>query len=92
MGPGRPAATLSAVPVDRLGAERRDAQRLACRHLISGCERALAELRTDLGRASTPVEIRVGLEAAEMLENILTDWRSASVVLEEADEAPSGTA
>jgi hypothetical protein len=75
--------------LDVAAAERQDAQRLVCRHLVIGCERALAELRVELENASTPADVRVGLEAAELLESILDDWRMASQVIDEQDEEPT---
>lgn len=61
--------------------EQLEAQRLVCTHLVNGCEQALAELRRELGAAKTPADVRIGLEAAELLDSILADWRAASAHL-----------
>lgn len=59
------------------------AQRLACRVVVAGCERALFELRCSLGRASAPAGVRTGLQAVELLEEVLLGWREALAALGE---------
>ena len=53
------------------------AQRLACRHLVVACERALFYLRSSLASATTPSEVRAGLVAADLLSDVLLSWREA---------------
>jgi hypothetical protein len=55
---------------------------LVCRTLLSGCERALFELRCSLGRTGDPAEVRSGLRAAALLEAVLAGWRETLTLLE----------
>ena len=68
--------------LDIAAAEQAEAQRTVARYLVAGCEQALTTLRSELGAASTPADVRVGLDAAELLESILADWRSVAHQLE----------
>jgi hypothetical protein len=61
-------------------------QRLATAYLVDGCGRALFELRCAMGRAATPEEVRVGLEAAVLLEGVLATWREALRELRAQDD------
>jgi hypothetical protein len=64
--------------------EELDAQRFACRRLVDACERSLFDLRAGLGRATEPSDVRTGLRAAEVIEDVLAGWRDALSVLEHA--------
>ncbi len=67
-------------------AERSEAlfsQHLATTFLVRGCERALFDLRCSLGCARSSREVRVGLEAAELLEEVLAGWRDTLRLLRE---------
>ncbi len=59
-------------------------QHLATTFLVCGCERALFDLRCSLGGASNSREVRVGLEAADLLEEVLAGWRDTLRLLREA--------
>lgn len=67
--------------------EERQAQRIACIHLIRGCESAVSELlhtmdRTDDGSPAL-------LRAREILVRALASWRDTLQALDAAEEAPS---
>jgi hypothetical protein len=64
--------------------ERQDelrARRRVCELLVRGCERALLELRSGMGLTSDPEAVRIGLRAAELLEEVLRSWREALATL-----------
>lgn len=58
------------------------AQRMACAELVGGCERALLAVRRRTGEATSPGEVRAGLLAADLLEQVLADWRAALLALQ----------
>jgi hypothetical protein len=66
-------------------------QHLATEFLVRGCERALFDLRCSLGAAATSREVRVGLEAAALLEQVLAGWRDTLRLLRAASAAESPT-
>jgi hypothetical protein len=72
--------------------ERLAAQQTATSFLVESCERALFDLRCTLGRADSPQDVRVGLEAASLLEDVLATWRVTLRQLRSLDEAASETA
>jgi hypothetical protein len=53
------------------------AQLTACRHLVRGCERALTELALAWLETGSEDEEAVNARAAEILDDILTDWKAA---------------
>jgi hypothetical protein len=66
-------------------ADARPSQELATEFLVRGCEQALFDLRCSLGGAGTSREVRVGLAAAELLEQVLGGWRDTLRRLRAAD-------
>ena len=68
------------------------AQRLACAVVLEGCERALFELRCALGRAEEPSEVRTGLLAAGLIEEVLLGWRETLAELGSHPSEPTPTA
>lgn len=67
------------------------AQRLACAVVLDGCERALFELRCSLGRAEEPEEVRTGLRAAGLIEDVLRGWRETLAELRGEPPRPAAT-
>jgi methylglyoxal synthase len=67
-----------------------EAQRIACALLTKHCEAALFELRCSLGQARDPSEVRCGLHAADVLESVLMEWRTALRLLEGGRPAARG--
>jgi len=78
-----PPTRLSELP-EVAAVEQLEAQRLVCRHLVEGCEDSLARLRGSLREAKTPAEVRIGLEAVDLLESVMTDWRETWADIEAA--------
>jgi hypothetical protein len=64
-------------------------QRLATAFLLRGCEGALFDLRSSLGRTDSPRDVRVGLAAAALLEDVLLSWRETLCLLDEAGAPPA---
>lgn len=54
---------------------------MATTFLVQGCEQALFDLRRSLGEAERGDEVRVGLLAANLLEEVLESWREARSAL-----------
>ncbi|MGB2695798.1 MAG: hypothetical protein WBD55_11525 [Dehalococcoidia bacterium] len=52
--------------------------------MVSGCERALFDLRTSLGAATDSRELRVGLMAVELLEYVLAEWRETLLLIQDS--------
>jgi hypothetical protein len=65
------------------------AQRAACASLVRACERAHFELLSGLGEATCPAEVRTGLWAADLLQEILADWREALTALQVEGNPPA---
>jgi hypothetical protein len=63
------------------------AQLVACRHIVRGCERALAELAFDWLESGSPEDEAVHARAAEILDDILTDWKAALETLRSPNPA-----
>jgi hypothetical protein len=57
------------------------ARATACEVLVQSCERALFDLRCALGEATDPAEVRAGLRAIELLQEVLEGWREARAVI-----------
>ena len=66
-------------------ADTSSGQLLATDFLVRGCERALFDLRCSLGEAATSRDVRVGLAAAELLEQVLGGWRETLRALRTQD-------
>jgi hypothetical protein len=49
--------------------------------LVQGCEQALFDLRRSLGSAEHSAEVRIGLLAADLMEEVLESWRDAGRAL-----------
>ena len=64
--------------------EELEAQRIACRVLVEGCEAALASIRLGRAVARGGRELRTTLRAREILEEILASWRETLDVLDGA--------
>jgi hypothetical protein len=62
--------------------DREAAQRLACATMVRACERALYDLRCALGRAERPADVRSGLAAIDLLEQVLAGWRETLALCE----------
>jgi hypothetical protein len=60
------------------------AQLTACGFLVRSCERALFDLRCALGEAADPQEVRAGLRAIELLQEVLEGWRETRATLASA--------
>jgi hypothetical protein len=65
------------------------AQLVACRHLVRGCEKALADLAYSWLEAGAAEEEAVHARAAEILDDILNDWRAALTALRDREPAAS---
>jgi hypothetical protein len=64
------------------GPEAIAAQRIACTALVRSCGDALFDVRCRTGAAAKPAEVRAGLMAAVLLEEILAVWRATLSTLE----------
>jgi hypothetical protein len=77
--PRKPSTAGTARPKNELPipprAETHSSQHLATTFLVRGCERALFDLRCSIGQTNQPRDVRVGLEAAALLEQVLAGWR-----------------
>lgn len=78
----RPAAPLLAPVRER---DEALARATACEFLVQSCERALFDLRCALGEATDPLEVRAGLRAIELLQEVLEGWRETRVLLAASD-------
>jgi hypothetical protein len=67
--------------------EHLQVQRLVCTVLIGASERALFDLRCRIGRALQPEDVRIGLGATALLEEMLTSWREALAAVDGARAA-----
>jgi hypothetical protein len=56
------------------------ARATACEFLVRSCEDALFDLRCALGEATDPQEVRAGLRAIELLQEVLEGWRETSAM------------
>ena len=67
--------------------DERQAQRIACTHLIRGCEGAVSELLHAVSEADerSPATKR----AREILVRVLSSWRDTLQALKTAEEVPS---
>jgi predicted glycosyl hydrolase (DUF1957 family) len=70
------------IPPDELRAEH-----VACTHLVRGCEDALARLASEWLEADSLEEEAMNARAAEILNEVLDDWREALQMLRTADAA-----
>lgn len=52
--------------------------------MVRGCERALFDLRTSLGTVTDSRELRVGLMAVELLEDLLAEWRETLLLIQDS--------
>jgi hypothetical protein len=68
--------TTACAPTD-LAPREISAQLAACRHLVRGCERSLAELAFAWLEAGSEEEEAINARAAEILDEILNDWKAA---------------
>jgi hypothetical protein len=64
------------------GPEAIEAQRIACTALVRACGDALFDVRCRTGAASGPADVRAGLMASVLLEEILAVWRATLSALE----------
>ncbi len=62
-------------------ADVRAAHLMVTTFLVQGCEQALFDLRSALGSAERGAEVRVGLLAADIMEEVLESWRDAGRAL-----------
>jgi hypothetical protein len=79
---GRP-ARLSPVEGEEIAA-----QRTACDLLVRSCEQALFDLRCAIGEAADPQEVRSGLRAIELLQDVLVGWLETRETLAVAHSLP----
>lgn len=61
-----------------------DAQRVACRYLVKGCERALFDFGLIAGETASSDAARIDERAADILRGILGSWRDTLSLLGEA--------
>jgi hypothetical protein len=64
--------------------EERQAQRLACTRLVSGCEGAVSDLLVTISEEAEPSLVTT--RARELLAQVLSSWRDTLTTLRTADE------
>ena len=69
--------------------EEQQAQRIACSHLLRGCEGAVSELHAATGE--TAGQPRTKKRAQEILAQVLSSWRDTLKALRSAEEPAQAT-
>lgn len=64
--------------------QERQAQRMACTRLVSGCEGAVSELLVSISEDTEPSPVTT--RARELLAQVLSSWRDTLKTLRTAEE------
>ena len=79
-------ATLTGI---RMQSDELRAQHIACSYLVRGCEDALTELARTLIETRSAGEGAANARAADILSDILDDWKETMAILRATAQAAS---
>jgi hypothetical protein len=75
-------------PLSTLDPSELEAQRIACTHLVKGCERALFHFGLIAGETPSAEAAQIDGRAVDIMRNVLSSWRDTLSLLPTAHVAP----